>query len=468
MENNDGSEVIQEREEQTIRSLFKQRQSIKIPAYQRAFSWEKKHCSQFLEDLVEKNGKRYYLGQILFERDGNILSIIDGQQRLTTTILFFAAAVKVLSNQNENVEILRETYLTDRFRTVDDDQVLFRKCIQKQLISKIDDTETFSQRRIINAYMFFEEELMRYELPKVYLLLQSLEDAIISTFYITNKPEATQIFEYQNNRGKDPTKFEVIKAYLMYLLYVNLDDAVSEINEIQRLISKIYRDFEFVEGYFTENELLNNYCFLFYNIDGDIVSIKEKLRKEKDVAKWIKGFFESLAEMTSSARGIIRNKNQPLISNLFFVGNNANWKIILLTLFYNGETTGIFYSKILKLLEVLCFKLKLGDFRTDYLPSYAKRYFQNKDNYNIQNLYGEIKNATGVGFKWYWNDNEYFKNIINDYIENWKDHYDNRNPIKIILWQYENEQRRINRSGVLLDYDLFNDYTIEHYATPLC
>jgi uncharacterized protein with ParB-like and HNH nuclease domain len=68
---------------QDIRSLFKAAVSIRIPAYQRAYSWESKQCSQFLEDLLEQNGKKYYLGQFLFEREGNTLFIIDGQQRLT-------------------------------------------------------------------------------------------------------------------------------------------------------------------------------------------------------------------------------------------------------------------------------------------------------------------------------------------------------------------------------------------------
>ena len=176
----------------TILSLFSQKCNIRIPAYQRAYSWENKQCKQFLDDLLEKNGKRYYLGQLLFEKDGDTLFIIDGQQRLTTTILFFAAVVKVLSQLQVNINRIKEIYLTDKFKTVDDDQVLFRKCTQKQLVSNIDDTETISQKRIINAYKYFEEELARIELSKLNLLIQSLESATISTFFITNKPEAAR------------------------------------------------------------------------------------------------------------------------------------------------------------------------------------------------------------------------------------------------------------------------------------
>ena len=247
----------------------------------------------------------------------------------------------------------------------------------------------------------------------------------------------------------------------IYIQSTNNNQANNDIAEIQSVISKTYRYIEAVEGYFTENELLDNYCNLFFNIDGNIESIKEKLNKEENKTRWIKLFFENFVELTHSAKSIVSNKNQSDIANLFFVGNEANWKLVLLTLFYKGEVTGDAFKKILKLLEVLCFKLKLGDYRTDYLPHYSKQYFNPKVTYNIDNLYQDIKNVTETGFKWYWNDGDRFKNIITNYFDNEKWHY-NRNTIKFVLWQYENSIRLKNRSGALLDKDLYNIYTIEH------
>lgn len=449
---------------ESIQQLFKNSDCVRIPAYQRAYSWGDKQCSQFLEDLLEQKGKKYYLGQFLFEKDGNTLFIIDGQQRLTTTILFLSAIAKIKILKGENVDSIREIYLTDVFKTIDDDQVIFKKVTQKHLVSAIDDTETISQKRIIEAFNFFETELSKLDNENLNLVQQTLENAVISTFYITNKVEATQVFEYQNNRGKELSRFEVIKAYLMHQIYIqstNNNQANNDIAEIQSIISKTYRYIEAVEGYFTENELLDNYCNLFFNIGGNIEAIKEKLIKEENKTQWIKLFFENFVELTHSAKSIVSNKNQSDITNLFFVGNEANWKLVLLTIFYKGEVTGDTFKKILKLLEVLCFKLKLGDYRTDYLPHYSKQYFNPKVAYNIDNLYQDIKNVTETGFKWYWNDGDRFKNIITNYFDNEKWHY-NRNTIKFVLWQYENSLRLKNRSGALLDKDLYNSYTIEH------
>lgn len=449
---------------ESIRQLFENSVAIRIPAYQRAFSWENKQCTQFLDDLKEQKGKKYYLGQLLFEREGDTLFIIDGQQRLTTTVLFLSALSKVLIENGVDVSNIRDTYLTDVLKTIDDDQVIFKKITQKHLISAIDDTETISQKRLIEAFQFFENELKLLDQETVKLIKATLESAVISTFYITNKIEATQVFEYQNNRGKDLSRFEVIKAYLMHQIYIQSKDnkqANNDIAEIQSSISKTYRYIEAVEGYFTENELLDNYCNLFYNISGNIEAIKEHLIKVDDKTEWIKLFFENFVELTHSAKSVVSNKNQSEITNLFFVGNEANWKLVLLTLFYKGENSGNTYRRILKLLEVLCFKLKLGDYRTDYLPKFAKWYFRQKDGYSVDNLYNDIRNATEYGFKWYWNDGERFKNIIPNYFDHEKWHY-NRNTMKFVLWQYENAIRLRNRSGALLDKELYDKYTIEH------
>ena len=129
---------------ESIQQLFINSVAIRIPAYQRAFSWENKQCSQFLDDLKEQKGRRYYLGQLLFEIEGETLFIIDGQQRLTTTILLLSALSKVFIKKGVDVSNIQNIYLSDKLKTIDDDQVIFKKITQKHLVSAIDDTETIS------------------------------------------------------------------------------------------------------------------------------------------------------------------------------------------------------------------------------------------------------------------------------------------------------------------------------------
>lgn len=448
---------------QTIKDLFSTASSIRIPPYQRAYSWEDKHCKQFLEDLAEQKGKSYYLGQFLFEKEGTTFYIVDGQQRLTTTVIFFSALVKILDGAGIPALGMRNLYLTGTFRTIIDDQDLFKRCTQKQLASLTDETETNSQLRIIQAFDFFVKALGAYDTDSLLLIGQTLEEAIISTFFINSKIEATQIFEYQNNRGKELSRFEVIKAYLMNQVYIHsgsLDAASSEIEDIQTIVSKTYRNIESVEGYYSEADLLSNYCYLVHSCEGNIDAIKEKLGKQTDKVTWIRNFFDGLIDMTSSAKTIVRNKHQPHISNLFFVGNQANWKIVMMVLYHNKQTQGIEYESIVKHLEILCFKLRLGDFRTDYLPAYAKEYFNGS--ICLEQLCNKVMMAAEYGFKDYWNTNNNFREIINRYIDDRGDHYSDKGVTKLILWQYENHLRVSNRSGALLDKERFDQYTIEH------
>jgi hypothetical protein len=444
-----------------IRELFENNLEIRIPAYQRAYTWERKQWKQFFDDLVEQKGKTYYLGQILFEEDGNTLYVIDGQQRLTTIVIFMSviSAIKKSRNIDSNKQAL---YLNDSFQTIDDDQIIFRKVTQKYFHTVLEGPETSSQERITNASVFFYNELEELPDDDLNKIQITLENAIINTFCIKNKIEAAQVFEYQNNRGKELTHFEIIKAYLMCQVYINSsnhDDANNFISEIQKIVSNLYRNLESVEGFFTEAELLNNFCDLYFNTDSSIDSIKKEFAEQDNKLNWIKDFFENFAEISLSAKNIIKNI-KPETANLFFAGNEVNWKIVLLALFSKGDNKGDFYNNILKLLEILCIKMKLTNFRSDYLPTYTKSYYFD-NNYGIGKLYEDIHNSTEAGFKRYWNNDDYFKNIIEDYFDNNTFHYQ-PHIIKYVLWQYENKLRKEAGSGFLMDYDLFRDYTIEH------
>lgn len=86
--------------ESTINKLFDSKnRKFEIPSYQRAYSWEDKQINQFIEDL-KNSGNQYYLGHYLFEKnEENTLYVIDGQQRLTTCVIFFSVIKKELEKE---------------------------------------------------------------------------------------------------------------------------------------------------------------------------------------------------------------------------------------------------------------------------------------------------------------------------------------------------------------------------------
>lgn len=82
--------------------------SIVVPNYQRAYSWEtdltdksQKQVNTFLTDLQNyvnsKSSSPYYLGHFLLEERNTFeYGIIDGQQRLTTSVIFISALYRRL------------------------------------------------------------------------------------------------------------------------------------------------------------------------------------------------------------------------------------------------------------------------------------------------------------------------------------------------------------------------------------
>lgn len=80
-----------------------------VPTYQRAYSWETefessntpKQINVFLSDLEDYNRSntksKYYFGHFLFEeKPESKFGVIDGQQRLTTIIIFLSTLFKKL------------------------------------------------------------------------------------------------------------------------------------------------------------------------------------------------------------------------------------------------------------------------------------------------------------------------------------------------------------------------------------
>ncbi len=71
-----------------------------IPVYQRNYDWSNSQCKQLLDDILEvgtnKNMNAHFIGSIVYVHDDvytaariKELTVIDGQQRLTTLTLIY-------------------------------------------------------------------------------------------------------------------------------------------------------------------------------------------------------------------------------------------------------------------------------------------------------------------------------------------------------------------------------------------
>src|SRR3954453_2141797 len=98
-------------DEGTIGSLLGQTTPpLRVPAWQRSYSWDTKEVSAFWEDIVNfsdmhpgKNLDRteYFLGSVVLVEKNTYYEVLDGQQRLATASIMLAALRDVVRPEEE-------------------------------------------------------------------------------------------------------------------------------------------------------------------------------------------------------------------------------------------------------------------------------------------------------------------------------------------------------------------------------
>ncbi|UGS19882.1 DUF262 domain-containing protein [Flavobacterium cyclinae] len=223
-----------------------------VPPYQRAYAWEEKQLNQFINDLLDIDGKEYYYGHFIFE-EGNDANyeVIDGQQRLTTFILFLMICGTYDISKNEKIKTL-----ISKFDTVAYDSINFN--LMKENIhykednydftdfniDNSDSNHTLSIERMLFALNFFKKGFKDEKLKtdNIDSYLNTLLNAHISVHSTKSKAVAVQIFELQNTRGINLSLLEKVKAKLMKAVYLELnDDSKIIIDRIQSEFSEIFK-----------------------------------------------------------------------------------------------------------------------------------------------------------------------------------------------------------------------------------
>ncbi len=213
---------------------------LKVPIYQRSYTWEKSHVEDLFSDIKASYDDEYFIGTLVVCRKGDYLELIDGQQRLATISLFFAA-VRNLFRNNSDVEgetLIEEKYLfTKELRSREkklklilnssDNDFYFKKVIEGQNIGPTRE----SHERILEAYKIAEKFVMNeFEANNknkehIYNLIDFLKDKVkIIVVSVSDPSNAYTIFETLNDRGLTLSQTDLIKNYL----FNKSDDRVDE------------------------------------------------------------------------------------------------------------------------------------------------------------------------------------------------------------------------------------------------
>ena len=295
---------------------------ISVPAYQRAYSWDapgansdkKTQIDVFLSDLEEyfksagSDGSRsspYYFGHFLFEVKSPGFDVIDGQQRLTTIVIFLSALfarLKSIRALSEKEEVFYEDMVRRRsevrFSTVDYDNQLFIDYVIDQTRTDGNGLDTESSRRIVRAFDYFKKQLSERSVDYLTEMLSIIAEATCTTHPVQSESEAIQMFIFQNDRGKRPSNLEIVKAQFMYYVQLHGGDEKKVLSsEIKNRFEKIYKSISSIEYRINEDDVLLYALRVHFNSLWETNSLN-RIKKELaggDSIKFIKDFTFSLS-----------------------------------------------------------------------------------------------------------------------------------------------------------------------------
>lgn len=320
-----------------------------IPKYQREYTWGSREWEALFDDLTE-NDDGYFLGSIICINSATDtinapkFEVVDGQQRLITLSLFFAAlyttmnSYKDILDEDQQSDILQLKRKLVLKKTQSDIRVVpqiqgsnhddFMGLLAKiGIIPKHPIPKFAGLRRIEKAYNYFKKRIdtvLDDTCDKVFTMFRILEkvnSAILVMIEVSNHADAYTLFESLNNRGTPLTSVDLIKNLLLSRLDINgngnIDYYFSCWTGILSELGEEYSDQErfFRQNYNAFRKKLNG---PFYKGDrqyplgtiatrSTMLDIYEKIITKNPVAA-----LNELAENAAIYAGIILNKTDNL------------------------------------------------------------------------------------------------------------------------------------------------------------
>jgi len=300
-------------DQKSIKDLFSDSKAdFLIPDYQRPYAWQDKECQTLWDDIFtfafpdndysKFNGDNdeYFLGPIVtFKNENRKQEIIDGQQRLTTLMLFLRAFYeKYGSMQDPNSIKTKEViekciWKTDEFGNpnknllkidsevaTDDEKENFLEILRTG-IAKPDDKSNYA-----NNYRFFQKKIAEFlnTFPGYfsYLPIRILNNCILLPIEAESQDTALRIFSTLNDRGKPLSDADIFKAqfYKYYSKKGRKDEFINKWKELEALCTSYFHP---ISGT-PMDELFTRYMYYERAKQGNKQSTTEALRKfyEKD------------------------------------------------------------------------------------------------------------------------------------------------------------------------------------------
>ncbi len=248
-----------------------------IPSYQRGYAWQERQLKDFWNDLehVSKLGDKFHymhsltLRELENEFESSTFEIIDGQQRLATSLILLGLLAKITQNKDPKYSFINlEPILSYKYYGLSE---AFRAIIEEEKDLEAFKT-SFYAKNLIKAYAFFKEKISDTPVGT----LEKMFDALIKKMLFSvvglndNRIDPFSSFETINNRGKDLSTLELFKNRLHFVAHKICDGKKLEKlqQEINNTYTLIYHDLR----YFKDDHLegfLKHFVAYYYGEKGD-------------------------------------------------------------------------------------------------------------------------------------------------------------------------------------------------------
>ena len=251
-----------------LRDLFfpeNPEKTFKIPRFQRGYSWTTDNVTDFLYDLDArlKDNLAHHFGTLFMKTDdkSSVREIIDGQQRITTVVLYLIACRDFLKKYENDVDQFEKIAFAQKLKEINSrlepkdtsiPHILKVGKTNEHLFAKlypVDDpdtkltctTEGDDDIRLLNAYSIIIDDLNKkfYDeqnktvkpafwsgIVENYTLL--LSQFRLATLSVESIARAFTIFETINDRGEELNQTDLIKNYFFGLLSEQKTPLLSE------------------------------------------------------------------------------------------------------------------------------------------------------------------------------------------------------------------------------------------------
>ncbi|MFP6233056.1 DUF262 domain-containing protein [Helicobacter pylori] len=247
-----------------------------IPSYQRGYAWQERQLKDFWNDLehVSKLGDKFHymhsltLRELENEFENSAFEIIDGQQRLATSLILLGLLAKITQNKDPKYSLINlEPILSYKYYGLSE---AFRAITEEEDLEKF--KTSFYAKNLIEAYAFFKEKISDTPVET----LEKMFDALIKKMLFSvvglndNRIDPFSSFETINNRGKDLSTLELFKNRLHFVAHKICDGKKLEKlqNEINDTYTIIYYDLRSFEDDNLER-FLKHFVAYYYGEKGD-------------------------------------------------------------------------------------------------------------------------------------------------------------------------------------------------------